>query len=311
MLFACAILMLASCDDVDRNHGHDNSSETTTGIVVTSNYPLHFFANRIASGIDSAPNIVLPEIEGDPANWIPGTTQIQTLQSADLIIVNGAGAEPWLDWITLDKSRIIDTISALSAELMALNQSAQHRHGPGGDRSHHATAFTVWLDPKLAIDQARAVERALTTLTPAHAAQYVRNLSVLEQELTELDREWSEVFALLRDRPVLFSHPVYEYLQRRYGINGQSVHWEPGEEPSTRDWIDLQQRLASHPANIMIWEAKPLQSTVQRLSNAGLTSVVFETAANKPAQGDYFSLMLQNAQRLQTTFQHTASGSAE
>jgi len=303
--------MLASCGDVDRNRDGDSAPESTMPIVVTSSYPLHFFATRIASGIDTAPDIILPEIDGDPASWIPDTAQIQTLQRADLIVVNGAGAEPWLNWITLDQGSVIDTSSKMSSRLIGLDASALHQHGPKGDHSHKAIAFTTWLDPQLAIGQARAVERALAALTPAHAAQYSNNLSVLEQNLSELDGKLSDVFAQLQDRPVFFSHPVYQYLQRRYGINGQSLHWEPRDEPSTRDWIDFQQRLASHPAKIMIWEAEPLQSTAQRLLNAGMSSVVFETAANRPTDGDFLSLMLRNAQQLQTALQRTATNSAK
>jgi len=311
ILFAGFCLTLASCDDVDRNTGRESVSERTIPIVVTSNYPLHFFATRLASGIETAPDILLPEIDGDPASWIPDTAQIQTLQRADLILVNGAGAEPWLNWITLDQGSIIDTSSKMPSRLIGLDASALHQHGPKGDHSHRAMAFTTWLDPQLAIEQARAVEHALAALTPAHAAQFSNNLSVLEQDLSELDGKLSEVFEQLQGRPVFFSHPVYQYLQRRYGINGQSLHWEPGEEPSTPDWIDLQQRLASHPAKIIIWEAEPLQSTAQRLLNAEMTSVVFETVANRPAQGDLLSLMLRNAQQLQTTLQRTATVGAK
>jgi len=305
--------MLTACDGAGRDEGVEREAvpEKDPSIVVTSNYPLYFFASRIVNGVDAAPDIILPEIEGDPASWVPATGQIQMLQSADLIVVNGAGAEPWLNWITLDQGRIIDTSSELSAGLITMNQSVPHRHGPQGDHSHHATAFTTWLDPQLAIDQARAVERGLAALTPSHAAQYGHNLSVLEQELSELDGKLSEVFAQLQDTPVFFSHPVYQYLQRRYGINGQSLHWEPVEEPSTPDWIDLQQSRASHPARIMIWEDVPLPSTTQRLLKAGITSVVFDTAANRPTQGDFVSLMFQNAQQLRATLQLSAAGTVK
>ena len=303
ILFAGFCFTLASCGDVDRNSGGESVSESTIPIVVTSNYPLHFFATRIASGIDTTLDIILPKIDGDPASWIPDTAQIQTLQSADLIIVNGAGAEPWLNWITLDQGSIIDTSSKMPSRLIGLDASALHQHGPKGDHSHRAMAFTTWLDPQLAIEQARAVEHALAALTPAHAAQFSNNLSVLEQDLSELDGKLSEVFEQLQGRPVFFSHPVYQYLQRRYGINGQSLHWEPGEEPSTPDWIDLQQRLASHPAKIIIWEDEPLPSTTQRLSKAGITSVAYHTAANRPAQGDFVTIMLRNAQRWRKKWQ--------
>jgi zinc transport system substrate-binding protein len=309
---ACLSLMLASCDGTERDKDNERggTSESRRPIVVASHYPLYFFATRIASGIDTAPDIVLPAIQGDPASWVPSTAQIQGLQSADLIIVNGAGAEPWLDWVTLDQSRIIDTSQEYSGRLIALDDSVLHRHGPEGDHSHHATAFSTWLDPRLAIDQAQAVERALAALTPEHAAQYKQNMSVLENELLEVDARLADVFAQLQDRPVFFSHPVYQYLQRRYSINSQSLHWEPDKEPTTPGWIEMQRRLASHPATIMIWEDEPLPTTVRRLEQAEISSVVFHTAANRPTQGDFITLMLENRQRLQNALQRIDTQSA-
>ena len=124
-------------------------------------------------------------------------------------------------------------------------------------------------------------------------------MAKLEQELGDLDAQLNEVFARFDGRPVLFAHLVYQYLQRRYAIDGQSVHWEPEEEPSMSDWIELQQILAKHPATIMIWEDEPLATTAQRLSNANIKSVEFHTIANRPAKGDYFSAMRDNARQIE------------
>ena len=121
----------------------------------------------------------------------------------------------------------------------------------------------------------------------------------LERDLEALDSSLTEMFSLLDGRPVLFSHPVYQYLRHRYGINGQSVHWEPDEAPSTPDWIALQQIRSQHPASLMIWEDETLTSTAQRLSNAGITSVIFGTLANRPDQGDYLNVMRADAERLE------------
>ncbi len=58
--------------------------------------------------------------------------------------------------------------------------------------------------------------------------------------------------------PVVFSHPVYQYLKARYSINGQSVHWEPDAMPEERLWREFADLIRRHPAKWMIWEGKPL-----------------------------------------------------
>ncbi len=58
-------------------------------IVYTVNYPLYYFASRIAG---DAAEVVFPVPEDvDPAFWMPGTEEIAAFQKADLILLNGAG----------------------------------------------------------------------------------------------------------------------------------------------------------------------------------------------------------------------------
>ncbi len=294
------VLLAAACGGEDRQAISEDPSATElkNALVVTSNYPLFFFASRITEGVDVAPEIIFPDIEGDPALWIPGAGQIQLLQSADAVIINGAGAESWLNLISIDRQSLVDTSADIADRLIALDESVLHQHGPEGEHSHQGTAFTTWLDPQLAIAQAKSVTNALIQLAPSGETGFRDNMAKLEQELMQLDSRLADVFAKLDSRPVLFSHPVYQYLQHHYGINGRSVHWEPEQEPTTSAWIAMQQITTTHSATIMIWEDEPLTSTAQRLSDAGVASVYFHTVANKPDQGDYLSAMRANIERI-------------
>ena len=295
-------LLVVACDGEDRQAISNGAVATNPErvLLVASNYPLYFFASRIIEDVDGAPEIVLPDIDDDPAYWTPSTEQIQLLQSADAILLNGASAESWLSLITLDRRRLVDTSANIVGKLIPIDDSVQHQHGPDGEHSHQGTAFTTWLDPQLAIAQAQAVAGKLIELAPIGEQPFRDNLAKLQQELTEVDSRLAQAFTMLDNQPVLFSHPVYQYLQRRYGINGESVHWEPHEEPTISAWIAMQQLLTTHPATIMIWEDEPLISTAQRLSDVGITSVAFHTAVNRPDQGDYLSVMRENARRLES-----------
>lgn len=108
----------------------------------------------------------------------------------------------------------------------------------------------------------------------------------------------TQAFAALGTQPVIFSHPVYQYLQQRYGINGRSLHWEPDIEPGTRDWIELGKLLQEHPAKLMVWEEVPLNSTRDRLTEMGVQSVVFNPAANPGKPTSYFEMMSENTNQV-------------
>ena len=110
-LLISVVLLAAACNGEDRPTSSEDplGTESKRALVVTSNYPLFFFASRITEGVDVAPEIVFPDIDGDPVFWIPSAEQIQRLQSADAVILNGAGAEYWLNLITIDRRRLVDT----------------------------------------------------------------------------------------------------------------------------------------------------------------------------------------------------------
>jgi zinc transport system substrate-binding protein len=95
----------------------------------------------------------------------------------------------------------------------------------------------------------------------------------------------------------VFSHPVYQYFIRRYGLNGLEVHWEPEEAPTPEQWQELGRLLARHPARWMVWEGTPDPATVAELEKRGLDSVVFDPCGNVPEEGDYLSVMRENVRR--------------
>jgi zinc transport system substrate-binding protein len=293
ILIVTAILLVACTDNEPA--GIDSTSSQGKPVVMTSNYPLNFFTHEIAG---ENIEVSFPTIEGDPAMWAPSGEDASKLQNADLLILNGAGYETWLAFTTLPDGLILDTTANMQDMLLPIENETVHQHGPAGKHSHQGTAFTTWLDPQLAIEQARAIMQGLSRLAPEQSELFNLNFEILKQRLLQLDQSLAQAFADLGPQPVIFSHPVYQYLQNRYGINGRSMHWEPDTEPGTRDWIDFGNLLREHPARLMIWEASPSDSVRGKLDQMGVQSVVFNPAGNQPDQGDYFLIMEESLRRL-------------
>jgi len=295
-IFLALTILLVACTEKEPA-SPDSMSSTDKPVVMTSNYPLYFFTGEIAG---ESIDVHFPEIDGDPAMWAPSGPEAGRLQDADLLILNGAGYESWLAFTTLPGGHSLDTTAQLQDKLLAIENETKHQHGPAGKHSHQGTAFTTWLDPQLAIEQARAVMQGLSRLAPEQSEVFRTNFENLEQRLNQLDRLFAEAFAELDGQPVIFSHPVYQYLQHRYKINGRSTHWEADIEPGTKGWIDFGKLLRDHPAEVMIWEESPIDPIRNNLLQRGLDIVVFRPAGNQPTGGDYFTLMEQNLLELTT-----------
>jgi zinc transport system substrate-binding protein len=104
------------------------------------------------------------------------------------------------------------------------------------------------------------------------------------------------------ERAVIFSHPVYEYLSRRYDLHGPSLDWEPDATPTAEQWNDLEQIATLHGADWMIWEGDPLPSTLQGLNELDVRSVVFDPCGNRPEDGDLLTVLAAGAESLERVF---------
>ncbi len=302
-MFAC-VLAAAACT---QSEPPTEAIEAGKGLpqVYTVNYPLAYFAERISGESVTVVFPAPPDV--DPAFWSPAAETIADYQRADLVLLNGAGYAAWIQRATLSQSRLVDTSAALADRLIPVDDTVTHSHGPGGDHSHQAAAFTTWLDMNFAVGQARAVFDALVRLRPENESVFHERLSDLEKDLGELDKRLQDVAERIGDRPLVFSHPVYQYLVRGYGLNGRSVHWEPGELPGNDQWRELSELLTARAATWMIWEDEPLPDTVNRLEGLGIKSLVFRPCGNRPAEGSLVSVMLDNVAALEQAFPAPAS----
>ena len=289
ILFGTFILVLAGCAREGTGDDIGVPTDPAELSVVSVNYPLAYFAERI---LGDAGSVSLPVPAGvDPAYWSPEPEVIGEYQQADLIILNGAGYAGWIANASLPRSKLVDTTAAVSDQLIDIENTVTHTHGPAGDHSHGDTAFTTWLDLDIAVAQAQAITEAMILARPDLEAGLRQGFAELEADLVVLNDQIKEITVGIGDQPVLFSHPVYQYFERRYKLNGYSVHWEPDAVPDESQWRQLQSVLRQHPAEFMIWEGEPLEETRRRLSEFGVESVVFSPGGNRPTEGDWLDLV--------------------
>ena len=274
------------------------SEETIEQLVIyTVNYPLAYFAERIGGDLVEV-HFPAPTDE-DPAFWSPDADTIAAYQGADLILLNGAGYAKWVDRAALPSSRVVNTSNGFADRLLPIEGTVTHSHGPEGEHEHGELAFTTWLDPELAIQQAQSIEAAISVLRPEDEPQIRQRMEGLKSEMIDIDSRLQVAAEAVGDAPLIFSHPVNQYLIYRYGLNAVEIHWEPDQAPGGHAWEHLEEMLGTHPAKWMLWEREPLEATVQELDERGISSIVFDPCSNRPDEGDYLTVMAANAVSLE------------
>jgi zinc transport system substrate-binding protein len=295
------LLLLTACEGepdpvgtvsepVQESPAETNKSAATLSIYTVS-YPLQFFAQQI--GGDQVSVSFPAPVNIDPAVWAPDADVIIDYQQADLVLLNGAGYARWLQRVSLPVEISRDTSAAFANRLLPAGE-VRHVHGPGGEHVHGNLAIGIWLDPELAKLQAAEIRNALAAELPAAHDSLEAGYGGLAQRLDELDARLQAAFESLSGRSYFYAQPDYQYLDRRYALDGQHLNWMPDAVPSAAEIM----RVMRENNAVIIWAVEPTAGAQASLAEAGITWVVFATGASKPAEGDYFAVMSGNIDRL-------------
>lgn len=301
-LISIAFLSINCSSQQRKEAAQTDEGQNHRAIIFVSNYPLQYFTQRIAGPLAE---VEFPAKDaGDPAYWEPVAEDIAAMQQADLIILNGASYEQWLKNVSLPPSKTFDCTAGLKERLIIEEETVTHSHGAEGEHTHAGTTFTTWMDLALAADQARAIRDKLIAQWPENRSQFESQFAALEKDLLAIDAELQSMTAQSSGITVIFSHPVYQYFQRRYGVKGHSMHWEPGEVPSEAMLEELRHELEHQPTEWMIWEGQPLPETVEKLMSMGIGCAVIDPAGNIPVEGDFLTTWRGNAEAFRQVIQN-------
>ena len=297
-LIVAFLICLVACKDKKKDTSEFVSEKKQERpVVYVSNYPLYYFAEKIGA---EAIDLRFPASEEtDPSGWIAGTETILDMQQADLILINGATFERWMNNVSLPDDIIVNTTRGLNDRLVPLGEQFTHSHGEGGEHTHEGTASITWLDLSLAIAQAEKVKEALQEIVPGKSEEIQGNFQNLKQSLTELDQNYKTLKIDPEKFQLIYSHPVYQYLQSAYSLEGESLHWEPGDAWNKDKKHEIEHLAKKGKKTYLIWEDEPNKETKEALEAMGVHSIVVNPLFGQPKHIDFSEALLTNLQNLQ------------
>jgi zinc transport system substrate-binding protein len=245
---------------------------------------------------------------GDAHDFEPTPGDLRKIAGADMIVYNGLGFESWIDAV-LDAGDAPDIAVQASSSSVARhfesNDIAKDSHDDHEDIDPH-----IWLDPVLAITQARAITEGLVKADPDGSAVYLANSDDLVDRLTGLDGLFTSRLGSCSRDTFITSHDSFNYMAARYGINAVGiVGLNPESEPSPRTLADLSDAISDSGIGYVL--VNPIDS--DRLSDTlaretDVESLPMHTLENltsnqKESGETYFSLMEQNLTSLMTALE--------
>lgn len=264
-------------------------------VVLTTLYPVHYFAQRLAgSALDV--RCVVPAT-ADPLHWRPDRATLATMQDADLLVLSGAGAEPWLAQVSLPDSRVLEAAAPLAEHWLRF-ATTTHSHGAGATHTHAGIDPHLWMDPVLAGRMVVTIMVRLRGLVDD--ATIAERERALQADLSALDARCRALGPQPDGEVILASHPAWDYPARRYGWRLRNLDLDPATPLTEAALAALRTQLADTPARLVLWETPPTAAVAAQTAQLGLRDVVFAPCETLPDTGapDYLAAMNASLDRL-------------
>lgn len=262
--------------------------KTGTLSVVTTFYPLTFFAEQIGGSHVSVTNL---SGSTDVHEFQPSPKDIAQTYNANLVILHGANLEPWME-------AILPQIQARKTPTLALSKKFDLYKLNNQEFDPHS-----WLDPVLSENMADQIAAELTKLDPKNAEGYTKNAISLKQKFSELDQKYTQKLSSCQQHSVIAAHDAFGYLARRYHfellpIAGISTE----DEPSAKLFAELKDKAQKGITSILTEQNSTMRFTDAFARETGLKTLVINTLEQGPltANKDFFAVMDDNLKTLAT-----------
>lgn len=299
--------------------GCGNKKETTNEKlqVVATIYPMYEFASKVSGPYADVTLLVSSGLE--PHDWEPTAQDLMLLESADVLVYNGAGMEGWLEEI-VDSVKNPNLILLEASQGIALLAGDRHDHDEHDghdehdhDHNHDHGVFDphVWLSPALAAEQVKLIEEGLSKAAPELQENFKKNAASYIAELEALDQRFKETLSPYKGKPFVTQHAAFAYLANEYQLVQQPIAGlSPDIEPSAERMADIVEYARKHEIKTIFFESLVSSKVASVIADEiGAETAVLHpletlTEEEEAAGNHYIQLMEHNLRALEEAFKN-------
>jgi len=189
----------------------------------------------------------------DPHLFEASPAVVRRIADARLVIVNGAGYDPWAEQLLHTAPRDDRTV---------INVAHLVGRKPG-DNAH------LWYDPAVMPTVARAIAAALSKADPAHAGEYGSRLTAILTSFDSVKAHVSRLRAKYAGTPVTATEPVFGPMADALGLVMRNQSFQIAMmndiEPGARDLAAVEANLKHRRVRALIYNAQVSEKLTERL----------------------------------------------
>ncbi len=305
LIITTSFLFIGCNNNVDSN----KKTEDTLNIV-TSFYPLYISTINITKDI---PNITVTNMTKSQTGCLHDyqlTPQdLKTLEKADILVVNGAGMESFLDSIISQypNLEIVDATKGLTLLEDDTHSHDDHDHDHDYEDEHseddghdHEYNPHVWVSVTGNIEEVKNIASQLEDLNPENKEAYESNTNTYVSKLEELKNEMHAELDNLPNRDIITFHEAFPYFAEEFNLNIAGViEIEPDSEPSAKEIEEIINTIKSKNINALFTEPQYSSKVAETIATETGATVyeldpIVTGESNPDAYDDYINKMKKN-----------------
>lgn len=202
--------------------------------LVTSFYPIYIMVLNITDGVDKVELVNMAEQNtGCLHDFQLRTEDMKNIESANALIINGAGMESFLNKILeeIPNKPIID--SSVGIDLL---KSEGHHHDEDDDHDDDSVNPHIWVSISNYIEQVKNISEGIISLDPENKEKYQKNTENYISKLSNLSDEMHNGLNDIAKRDIITLHESFDYFAEEFNLNIEAViNHEPNTEPSSKE----------------------------------------------------------------------------
>ena len=296
-------LFLTGCNNSAKSN---NSTEPNNKLtIVTSFYPMYISTLNIVKDIPNVEviNMTAPQT-GCLHDYSLSTKDLKTLSNADILIINGAGMESFLDDV-IDKYSDLKIIEASKGiDLIEDTEHDDHTEDHDHEDHDHDVNPHVWVSISKNIEEVSNIAEELSSLDPNHANEYQDNANEYIAKLENLKTEMHSTLDNIAHKDIITFHEAFPYFAEEFGLNIVGViEIEPDSEPSAKEVENIISIINEKNIKALFTEpqySSKIVDTIAKETGASIYTLdpIVTGDSNEKAYNDYIIKMQENLNTL-------------
>ena len=275
------LLLLPGCTQAP-----SGSSQEEGLTVLATTYPVYLFARTVAQGVEG---VTVERLNTGSVSCLHDYTlsvdDMKKIEGADVIAMNGAGLEDFMD----------DALAASSAAVIdcsqgvALFENADHIHEEGdGGHDHGHWDPHYWMDPGNAAVMVRNLQEGFALADPDHGDAYARNGEEAAGQLPSFAGDCTQALEEAEGAALITVHDGFRYFAQALGLPLlASIEEEEGSEASAMEINEITQLVKEHQLPVIFTEVNGSDATANAISReTGCQVAQLTMLMDGPEEGD-------------------------